>query len=104
MEQAEKSSDSGVAVVVEGHELSVGAGSPTGGWDGSRYRRGVKAGMWRLQVGWVVRGAALTFWWRPRRKICLSLSRAVVLSRTFPGFDRNPMTLISAWKSHGRAS
>lgn len=88
MEQAEKSSDSGVVVavvVVEGHGLDnrAGAGSPVGGWDvGSRYRpghrRGVKAGMWRLQVGWVVQGAALTFWWRPRRKICLSLSRAVV--------------------------
>lgn len=78
MEQAEKSSDSGVVLVVERHELGVGAGSPAGGWGRSRYRRGVKAGMWRLQVGWVVWGAALTFWWRPRLRIGLSLSRAVV--------------------------
>ncbi len=41
-------------------------------------RLGVKAGMWRLQVGWVLQGAALTFWWHPRLRICLSLSRAVV--------------------------
>ncbi len=85
VEQAEKSSDSGVvvAVAVEGQGMRAGAGRPLGGWDrGPRCRPGarlgVKAGMWRLQVGWVLQGAALTFWWHPRLRICLSLSRAVV--------------------------
>lgn len=79
MEQAEKSSDSGVEVAVAG--TRAGAGGPIGneGWRSRLgHRWGVKAGMWRLQVGWVIQRAALTFWWRPRLRICLSLSRAVV--------------------------
>lgn len=33
----------------------------------------------------------------------LQRTRGVTLSKTFPGSDRNPTTLISGWKSHGRA-
>lgn len=47
-------------------------------------------------VGIICRGSGFTSGWHPRPRTCLSLSRGVALSSTWPGAGRNPTTQISA--------
>lgn len=47
-------------------------------------------------VGIICSGRGFTSGWHPRPRTCLSLSRGVALSSTWPGAGRNPTTQISA--------